>query len=111
VLVRADNDAKVVCGAVWGGTRPAERRAADARRAWGAVWPREFLRGERRGGHLGHYTVDPDGPVCICGNHGCVEAFFSDAIEAEGYRAAHSGCVSVLTDFRDEPRRSLAVTC
>jgi glucokinase len=28
-------------------------------------------------GELGHITVDPDGPLCGCGNHGCVEQFAS----------------------------------
>jgi glucokinase len=27
------------------------------------------------GGELGHQTLDPDGPTCNCGNHGCLEAF------------------------------------
>lgn len=26
-------------------------------------------------GEMGHQTIDPDGPLCGCGNHGCVEAF------------------------------------
>jgi glucokinase len=26
-------------------------------------------------GEVGHQTIDPDGPSCGCGNHGCVEAF------------------------------------
>lgn len=26
-------------------------------------------------GELGHQTIDPDGPSCNCGNHGCLEAF------------------------------------
>jgi glucokinase len=26
-------------------------------------------------GELGHQTIDPDGPVCGCGNRGCMEAF------------------------------------
>jgi glucokinase len=26
-------------------------------------------------GELGHQTIDPDGPLCNCGNRGCVEAF------------------------------------
>jgi glucokinase len=26
-------------------------------------------------GEIGHQTIDPDGPVCNCGNHGCLEAF------------------------------------
>ncbi len=26
-------------------------------------------------GEIGHQTIDPDGPPCGCGNHGCLEAF------------------------------------
>ena len=26
-------------------------------------------------GEVGHQTIDPDGPSCNCGNHGCLEAF------------------------------------
>lgn len=29
-------------------------------------------------GELGHITIDERGPVCICGNRGCLEAFASD---------------------------------
>ena len=25
-------------------------------------------------GHIGHVVVDPDGPACSCGGHGCLEA-------------------------------------
>ncbi len=28
-------------------------------------------------GEVGHMTVDPSGPICLCGNHGCLEAFAS----------------------------------
>ena len=27
------------------------------------------------GGEVGHQTIDPDGPMCGCGNYGCLEAF------------------------------------
>ena len=38
-------------------------------------------------GELGHHTVLPHGPLCGCGNHGCVEAVASGpAITAEGVR-------------------------
>ncbi|MFJ7071947.1 ROK family protein [Streptomyces sp. NPDC098781] len=30
-------------------------------------------------GEIGHVTVDPAGPPCHCGNHGCVEAIAGDA--------------------------------
>lgn len=39
----------------------------------GALW-----RGERgMAGELGHMTVDPGGPRCNCGNHGCLECYAS----------------------------------
>ena len=38
-------------------------------------------------GELGHQTILPDGPMCGCGNRGCVEALASGAaITAEGVR-------------------------
>ena len=37
-----------------------------------------LLRGAQgAGGELGHVTLDPTGPRCGCGNHGCLEAFAS----------------------------------
>ena len=30
-----------------------------------------------KGGELGHIIVEPDGPLCGCGQHGCLEAFSS----------------------------------
>lgn len=29
-------------------------------------------------GELGHTPVDPNGPECVCGNHGCLEAIIGD---------------------------------
>ncbi len=51
-------------------------------------------------GELGHQTIDPDGPLCGCGNRGCLEAFVrSDQIAAlcgaptagEAVNRAHAG--------------------
>lgn len=40
----------------------------------------QLYRGGSKGaGELGHITIDCNGPQCACGNHGCVEAFASDA--------------------------------
>ena len=37
-----------------------------------------LLRGAQgAGGELGHVTLDPEGPLCGCGNHGCLEALAS----------------------------------
>lgn len=56
-------------------------------------------------GHLGHVTVDPEGPPCICGSRGCLEAVFSArAIEAEAWSAMHQGNMSPLTEeIRKDP--------
>ena len=43
-------------------------------------------------GELGHQTVLPDGPLCGCGNRGCLEALASGpAVAAEGVRLLLSG--------------------
>lgn len=43
-------------------------------------------------GELGHQTVISDGPLCGCGNHGCMEAVASGpAITAEGVRLLRAG--------------------
>lgn len=34
-------------------------------------------------GEIGHITVNPDGPVCLCGNSGCLEAIASGRAIAE----------------------------
>jgi glucokinase len=39
-------------------------------------------------GEIGHTTIDPDGPVCTCGNRGCLESFVgSSAIVRRARRA------------------------
>ena len=37
-------------------------------------------------GEVGHQTIDPDGPSCGCGNHGCLEAFARADQLARGVR-------------------------
>jgi glucokinase len=37
-------------------------------------------------GHAGHISIDGDGPLCTCGNHGCLELYFSGT--AIGRRAS-----------------------
>ncbi len=116
VPVRADNDAKVALAGelLWGAARGRRNVVllTLGTGVGGAVLAEgKFLRGVGGvAGHLGHYTLEPDGPVCICGNHGCLEAYFSaDAIEAEAFRAVHAGCISLLTDrFKQHPER---ITC
>ncbi|HEY0737653.1 MAG TPA: ROK family protein [Herpetosiphonaceae bacterium] len=48
-------------------------------------------------GDIGHICVDPHGPVCRCGNLGCVEALAAGpAIAARGVEAAQSGSSPLL---------------
>lgn len=44
----------------------------------GCIVDDRLLRGGHGiGGEVGHITVDPNGPTCGCGNHGCLEVFAS----------------------------------
>jgi glucokinase len=43
---------------------------------------------EEGAGEIGHITIDPNGPLCNCGNFGCLEAFASGpVISAKGAEA------------------------
>ena len=37
-------------------------------------------------GEIGHTTLDPNGPLCLCGNRGCVERYASGPFMAEDAR-------------------------
>ncbi|MGW7267359.1 ROK family protein [Streptomyces sp. NPDC054842] len=39
-------------------------------------------------GEIGHVSIDPAGPLCHCGNRGCVEAIASDSAIVAGVREA-----------------------
>ena len=52
------------------------------------------------GGELGHMTVDYSGPVCGCGNKGCLEAFASGpAIAAMGMKAVTQGLTTRIGEM------------
>jgi glucokinase len=103
-VVAADNDARVAMAGEmrWGAAR-GRRNAVMLTLGTGVggavVAEGQLLRGAGGvAGHLGHITVDVDGPLCICGNIGCLETLFSArAIEAEAFAAAHRECDTVLT--------------
>jgi glucokinase len=91
--VVADNDARVaLAGEVAFGTARGLRNVLmltlGSGVGGGLLVDGQMVRGAGGiGGHLGHYTVDPQGPVCICGNRGCLETYFS-AHALEGAVAA-----------------------
>jgi glucokinase len=66
----------------------------------GIVIDREIYRGANgNAGELGHVTVLPDGPLCDCGNRGCLEALCSGtAIGRRGEEAV-----------RTQPRRGRGI--
>jgi glucokinase len=54
------------------------------------------------GGELGHQTIDYNGPVCGCGNHGCLEVFASGpAIAAMGIKAVIQGLTTSIGKMVD----------
>jgi glucokinase-like ROK family protein len=54
-------------------------------------------------GDIGHICVDPDGPVCSCGNKGCLEAMAAaPAIAAKAERCAKEGLSPVLQEVLQE---------
>src|ERR671921_943823 len=57
-----------------------------------------LLRGAQgAGGELGHVTLDPTGPRCGCGNHGCLEALASGtAIRRRAWEVANEKPRSAL---------------
>ena len=53
---------------------------------------RIYRGGEGVAGEFGHITVNPEGPVCRCGNKGCVEAYAGNvAIMRDARQAALNG--------------------
>jgi len=51
-------------------------------------------------GELGHQTILPDGPLCGCGNRGCLETLSSGpAIAAQGVWLLHAGRAPKLHDI------------
>jgi glucokinase len=112
VPVFADNDARVALAGemMWGAAKGCENvvMLTLGMGVGGAVISNgQLLRGHAgMAGHLGHLTVDPNGPLCACGNRGCLETVFSArAIEGEAWSAVHRGCRSTLTRlFREQPQ-------
>jgi len=78
----------------------------------------------RIAGEWGHFSVDPEGAVCYCGNPGCVETKISGGgVEnnyharygrrltmqqiTRGYRRGDTGCVAIFEQFMEDYGRSL----
>lgn len=63
---------------------------------------------EGTAGEIGHQTVDPNGPLCGCGNHGCLEVYASGpAIAAEAARGVRQGWATKITALIDHDLNKL----
>ncbi len=61
-------------------------------------------------GDFGHVCVDPEGPICTCGNSGCLEAMAAaPAIVREAEKCARDGGSSMLADILSEKGELSAV--
>jgi N-acetylglucosamine repressor len=55
------------------------------------------------GGELGHTVIQSNGPLCICGNEGCVEALASGmALRKEAENLVRKGVISLISDTAPE---------
>lgn len=53
-------------------------------------------------GEFGHMTLDKNGPLCDCGNYGCLEALSSaNAISKQARSAIGAGAQSIIRDMVD----------
>lgn len=81
----------------------------------GLVVDQKLFRGAGGGaGEFGHVPVTADGPVCACGNHGCLEAHVGEPAILRDARAARvigpDGSIDDLlaaADRGDEPARAI----
>ncbi len=59
-------------------------------------------------GELGHQTVERNGPLCGCGNYGCIEVFASGpAIAGEAARGVRQGWATKIVDLIDHDLNQL----
>ncbi len=55
-------------------------------------------------GELGHTVIQSNGPLCICGNEGCVEALASGmALRREAEELVRKGVISLISDSVQDP--------
>jgi glucokinase len=108
LAVRADNDARValVAEVLWGaacGRRNVVLLTLGTGVGGAAMVDGIILHGAAGiAGHFGHMTVDPHGPLCMCGNHGCLETYFSSrAIESEYFAHQHRAASTTLSARSD----------
>jgi len=106
IPVRAENDVKAAAVGA-SALRGADPSQSMAYLNLGTGIAAGFVRGGRlwRGAHgsageVGHISVDPAGPLCRCGQRGCIEAFSGGAAVAERWgRSGGAGALPVRDVF------------
>lgn len=59
-------------------------------------------------GEIGHIVMDPNGPLCSCGNHGCLEAYSSNhAILSKCDELMHTGRSKLLGKICGEAKLNM----
>jgi glucokinase len=104
--VRVENDVNAAAFGVF--HRMAEHRTVGSSRsmaylnlgtgvAAGLVLDGKLWRGSRGGaGEIGHIPLDPDGPICNCGQRGCLETMASGSAIARLWPTSHRRPVEEL---------------
>jgi len=77
----------------------------------GVVVEGELYRGAAGGaGELGHTTLDPHGPLCRCGERGCLEVYASDRfLLSHAKELGYGGISGLIQAARDGDRAAQAV--
>jgi predicted NBD/HSP70 family sugar kinase len=133
IPVHLDNDANVgaLGESTFGagrGTRVMAYLRLSAGIGAGLVIDGQLFRGARGiAGEIGHVLVDPQGPICRCGNRGCLETFVAGPALCELLRRSHgpltvaqllahadegdAGCQRVIADAGRALGRAVADLC
>jgi glucokinase-like ROK family protein len=107
--VFVDNDVNVMAlGEHWGGVGKGVDNLLFVKIGTGIgggiIADRSLYRGTQGcAGDIGHICVDPEGPVCSCGNRGCLEAMAAaPAIASKAERCAREGLSANLSGVLEE---------
>src|SRR5262249_49321273 len=132
--VRVENDANLgaLAEIVWGAGRGCSElvyvRGASALGAGRVLNGRLYEGHAGTAGEIGHVTVDESGPVCRCGNRGCLEVYAGADAVLEPLRRRHgaritlrqvialaqegdAGCRRVIADAGRSLGLAIAGTC
>lgn len=66
----------------------------------GIVINGQIYRGKGGGaGEFGHFVIDPEGPLCNCGKHGCLESYLGDQALLERARSEVNPAINSMDDL------------